>query len=208
MTRNTQKIVGILAVGLLLFVGYYGTYLPMRKSQIFISTMKNLRTAQSLEEAEQMLEVPLAAPSPVGQEELVRNTTNALQDTLNRTDDPAVISRVMDFVEGQYQPIIERGLGMSFGQNLYVLGVMNELAFIKTKQSRYLENAKRYYTLGLELGPKRPQPLYGIFDIYRMEGNVEKSKEIAEQILSQWPDDERARQGLAEFLEKVEARGQ
>lgn len=202
-SNGPKKIAGVLLVAFVLSAAYYGTYLPMRKSQIFISTMRNLNTAQTLEEVGRMLEIPLAALSPIGQEELVRNSANVFQDTLNRTDDPAAISKIMDFVEEHYRRIIERGRGMSFGQNLYVLGVMNEFAFIKTKQSRYLDSSERYYTIGIELGPKRPQPLYGLFDVYRIRGNIEKSKEIADRILGQWPNDDMARRGLAEFLEKV-----
>jgi hypothetical protein len=94
---------------------------------------------------------------------------------------------------------------MSFGQNLYLLGALNEVALVKTRDPKYLVAAKRYFLMGLERGPKRPQFLYGMFDVYRAEGDVVKTQEIANQILAQWPTDERTRQALAEFLERANA---
>jgi len=198
-----KKPIALLVAALLLFVAYYGTYLPLRKSQAFIMAMRDLRRQQTFEDVRRTLVVPLMMPSPIGQEELVRNVAGVFLNILQGTNDPGTISQIIDFMSRYYQPVVDRGRGMSFGQNLYMLGAMNEVAFIKTKQVRYLEDAKRYYSQGLELGPKRPQPLYGLFDIYRLEGNVEKAKEIHDRILSQWPDDERTQAGLAEFLEKV-----
>jgi len=198
-----RKIIAVLAAAFILSVAYYGTYLPMRKSQIFISTLKGLRSAKTIEDLVRALSVPLDAPSPIGQEELVRNTSNIFLNLVQQNDKPDVVSASINFVENHYRPIIDRGRGMSFEQNLYILGVINETAFIKTKEIRYLEAAKNYYIQGSRLGPKRPQFLYGLFDIYRAVGDVENTKKIGEQILSQWPDDERTSKGLSDFLGKT-----
>lgn len=203
MNTPLKSIIGICAAALISFVAYYGTYLPMRKSQAFIRVMQTLPQQKSTGEVQRVFLDVLTMPSPIGQEELVRNITNLFLGAIQQTDDPTTISQSVDFVTQHFKPIIEYGRGMSFGQNLYILGAMNEVAFVKTKQIKYLENAKRYYTKGLELGPSRPQPLYGLFDVYRMEGNVEKVKEITDKILSQWPEDKQAKAGLEEFLQKV-----
>jgi hypothetical protein len=60
--------------------------------------------------------------------------------------------------------------------------------------------AQHYYEEGMALGPTRPQTLYGLFDVYRFEGNVASTTAIAEKIESQWPSDQGIRQGLAAFL--------
>ena len=80
---------------------------------------------------------------------------------------------------------------MSFGQDVYILGMINEIAFLKTKEPKYLQAAEKYFKMGQTLGPKRPQTLYGLLDVYRMSGNIDAFKKIADQVLSQWPDDAR-----------------
>lgn len=205
--KNTliKKIIGVLAVAFILSVAFYGTFLPMRKSQLFIQTMKNLKSAKSLTELEDAISVPLDATSPIGQEELVRNSTNIFLNLVQQNDRPEVIAELINYAEKYYNPIIERGRGMSFEQNLYLLGALNESAFIKTRDPKYLAASKRYYLQGLELGPKRPQFLYGMFDVYRTEGNIEGAKKIADQLLSQWPDDERAKKGLQDFFDYLQS---
>lgn len=204
MSNTARKISAIFISVFILLVAYYGTLLPMRKSQVFISTMQSLRSVGTIADIRGAFSTPFNIPSPIGQEELVRNSANVVLGVLQQTDKAQDISGLLDFVETSYRPIIERGRGMSFEQNLYILGALNELAFVKTRETKYFQASKNYYSEGLRLGPKRPQFLYGLFDIYRMEGNVDGVKKIGDQILSQWPDDERARAGLEEFLKKVE----
>lgn len=175
----------------------------MRKSQLFIEAMQKLPSVTSVPDLISTLSVPFDAPSPVGQEELVRNSANVVLGAIQQTNDPTVISSLMDFIETRYQPIIARGTGMSFEQNLYILGTMNELAFVRTQDTKYFTAAKNYYSQGLALGPKRPQFLYGMFDIYRIEGNVDSVTAITNQILSQWPNDDRTRSNYEDFLQKV-----
>ncbi len=203
MSNTSKKIISVLVAAFVLSVTFYGSFLPMRKAQIFINTMQNLRSLRSVADFENALAEPLDAPSPIGQEELVRNTTNIILGLVQQNDKPEIVSELVDYVEKYYRPIIERGRGMSFEQNLYLLGALHEAAFIKTKNPAQLQAAKNYYLKGLELGPKRPQFLYGMFDVYRTEGNVEAAKAIAAQILSQWPDDKRAQKGLQDFLDYV-----
>ncbi len=74
------------------------------------------------------------------------------------------------------------------------------MAFIQTQNPEYLSNAKRYYRGGLELSPTRPQFLYGMFDVSRLENNIEAAKGFANQIILQWPGDEVTRRELAKFL--------
>ena len=186
-----RKTFAVVLSALILGIAYYGSFLPMRNSQIFISTMQHLQSITSVTDLTNALSAPFDAPSPIGQEELVRNSGNVVLGVLQQSDNPEVIGSLMDFMETAYRPIIARGRGMSFEQNLYILGTLNELAFVRTKDPKYFTAAKNYYLQGLALGPKRPQFLYGKFDIYRIEGNVDGVKKIADQILAQWPNDER-----------------
>ena len=208
MNSVLPKTIGLLAVVFIGWLAYYGSYLPLVKSQAFISALRSARGLGSFDEFKSTVSATLDMPSPIGQEEHVRNTTSLALNIIGSADDPNLIAQVVDFVVGYYEPIAKRGTGMSFGQDMYILGALHETAFLKTRDAKYFERAKFYFEKGLELGPKRPQPLYGLFDIYRLEGNIQGTQKIVDQILGQWPEDERVKAGFAEFLERVkEAKG-
>lgn len=203
MNEYLKKLSAFVLIAIVLSVGYYGTYLPMAKSRLFISTMRKLGSAKSVDDVKNYFSAAFNFPSPIGQEEIVRNGTNSMMNIVQSTNNQAVISQVIDFTKSYYRPIVDRGKGMSFGQDLYVLGIINEAAFLKTKDPKYLADAQFYYERGRELGPNRPQPLLGLFDVYRLEGSVDGTQKIADRILSQWPNDDRTRAELADFLQKV-----
>ncbi|RJQ29470.1 hypothetical protein C4571_01340 [Candidatus Parcubacteria bacterium] len=202
MNKTLKGVIAVILSLITLCVLYYGSYLPFKKSRAFISTLRELGAAKSFQEFTEKLSVPLDMPSPIGQEELVRNAGSAVLNIVigNGANNPALVAAAVKYLEDYYSPIIESGSGMSFEQNLYILGLVNQVAFEHTRDPRYFDAAKRYYSQGLALGPRRPQFLYGIFDIYRVEGNLEKVRETANQILAQWPGDEKIRK----FLEELE----
>ncbi|OGZ53144.1 MAG: hypothetical protein A3B25_03340 [Candidatus Ryanbacteria bacterium RIFCSPLOWO2_01_FULL_48_26] len=203
MNRSSKIVYASIGTLLVLSVAIYGNFLPLRKSQILIYALRNLNESKSLEEFKNNLAVPLGFPSPIGQEETVRNVANIVVNVVQQTDKPEDISYAINFIEGYYKPIIDRGVGMSFEQNIYILGTLNELAFMKTKEVKYLSAAHDYFEQGLLLGPKRPQFLYGMFDVYRIEGNIAGVQAVAQQILAQWPRDERVKSAFADFMKKV-----
>jgi len=195
-----RKIIALASSIFILFVAYYGSYLPLRKSQVFIATLQGLSSIRSFNDFDNAVSVPLRLSSPIGQEELVRNTGNIVLNLVSNGQNPEVMKAAVDFLESYYKPIIDSGHGMSFSQNLYILGIINQAGLIGTGEARYFEAAKNYYSEGLRLGPKRPQFLYGMFDVYRAENNVEKAKEIATQILNEWPSDDRVRKGIDDLI--------
>ena len=48
---------------------------------------------------------------------------------------------------------------MSFGQDLYLEGAINELAFAGTGDPTYLAAAQHWYGEAVQLGPNRPQAI-------------------------------------------------
>ena len=143
----------------------------------------------SLNELQARLAVPLDYPSPVGQEELVRNTANNILGFVSQGADPTSTAVLVSFLTNYYTPIIARGRGMSFGQDLYLMGAIEEMAYAHTGNPAYLAASQKYYEEGVALGPNRPQSLYGLFDVYRAEGNMASTTAIGEKILSNWPTD-------------------
>jgi len=206
MNESNKKIVAVIASIVIVVMVYYGSFLPLRKSQVFISTMRSLGEAKTLNELKAKVSVPLDYLSPYGQEELVRQVASLITNIVSQSNTtPPIIDDLIAYLNTYYDPIINKGSGMSFNQNLYVLGSLNEVAFIRTNKVEYLMAAEKYFTRSHELGPKRPQALFGLFDVYRAKGDVAKVTEISNQILSQWPGEEKTRQAVKDFLDRISA---
>jgi hypothetical protein len=178
--------------------------MPMRKAQMFIATLQALQTQQgqatSLQDLENKLSAPLNYPSPIGQEELVRNMANSVLSFVQQGGGPTSTAELISFLNSYYDPILDQGKGMSFGQDLYLEGAINEIAFETTGDPSYIIAAQKWYSEGVTLAPNRPQSLYGLFDVYRAEGNVSGTIAVGSTILKNWPSDARIQQAMATFL--------
>jgi hypothetical protein len=182
----------------------------MRKAEGFINTLQSLQTdpATSLQDLETRISGPLNYASPIGQEELVRNLANSVLSFVQQQGNNATsTSELIGFLNSYYNPILARGKGMSFGQDLYLEGAVNEVAFAGTGDPSYLAAAQHWYQEGEQLGPNRPQPLYGLFDVYRAEGDASDTIAIGNKILHNWPDDTRIQMSLQQFLSTTSTSG-
>jgi hypothetical protein len=207
--RTYRITAAVIIVALILGVSVYGSYLPMRKAQMFITTLSALQTtpASSLQDLENRLATPLNYPSPIGQEELVRNMANSVLAFVQEGPDPSSTADLIGFMNSYYDPILNYGKGMSFGQDVYLEGAINEVAFAETGDSTYLQAAEHWYQESVALGPNRPQGLYGLFDVYRAADDVTDTVAIGEKILSNWPTDTNVTQALAQYLATTTATG-
>lgn len=206
MNPTSKKIIAVALALAILAIAYYGSYRPLRKAQMFIATLQGMQTTAptSLNDLETRLSTPLDYSAPIGQEELVRNTANSVLNFVQQSPNATSTDALVSFMMGYYDPILAQGRGMSFGQDLYLVGAVNEIAFARTGQANFLNAAQQYYEEGNALGPNRPQPLYGLFDVYRTEGNIASTTAIANKIISNWPSDQSIKQALAQFLVSVQ----
>ena len=202
MPTSIKQAIALFVTVFILGIAYYGNYLPLRKSESFIEATRQIGSARSLNQFQAIMAVPLDGPSPIGQEELVRNLASFVTDILRSPSgrDPHLTEAILTYLYKYYDPIIKHGTGMSFEQNLYVLGLANQLAYVQTHEDRYLKDSENFYLMGNQLAPKRPQPLYGLFDIYRLSNNIGKAKEVSIQILKLWPEDTQVRTVLGQIM--------
>lgn len=207
MNRTSKEIIAVVISLFIVFVAWYGSYLPMRKAETYISTLQGMQTnpVSSLNDLEKRLSAPLDAVSPIGQEELVRNTANSVLGFVQQNQNPTSTAELIRFVTSYFDPILAREKGMSFGQDLYLMGAINETAYTSTGNQTYLDAAQKYYSEGEALGPNRPQPLYGLFDVYRMEGDTPDAITVGSKILTNWPTDQNVQKGLAQLLAQSSA---
>jgi len=204
MNQLPKQIIAISASFFILVMIFYGSYLPYKKSKTFISSLNALGAGQirSFEQLDNIVSSSLKINSPIGQEELVRQFLGIFTGFISQNENPEVIDVLVKYIKTYSDPILNRGKGLSFNQDLYLAIRLYLTAYEKTKDQKYLDKAKQYAELSYSLGPKRPQVLYSLFDIYRLENNIEKAKEIGNQILTYWPDDENAKAAYDELLKK------
>ena len=191
MKQTIKELIAVIVVFFILLVAWYGSYLPMRKAQIYISTLQNMQAnpVTSVADLENRLSVPLDYSSPIGQEELVRNMATSVLGFVQQSTDASTTANLIDFTTKYFEPILSKEKGMSFGQDVYLMGMINEIAFTKTMDSQFLLNAQKYYSEAVKLGPNRPQGLYGLFDVYNIEKNIPQAEAIGKRILHNWPSD-------------------
>jgi len=204
MNQLSKQIIAISISFFVLVMVFYGSYLPYKKSKTFISSLNALGAGQirSFEQLDKIVSSSLKINSPIGQEELIRQFLGVFAGFINQSDSPEVIDILVKYIESYANPILQKGKGLSFNQDLYLAIRFYLTAYEKTKDQKYLDKAKQYAELSYSLGPKRPQVLYSLFDIYRLENNMEKAKEIGNQILNYWPDDASVKEAYDELLKK------
>ena len=125
---------------------------------------------------------------------------NSVLGFIQQGGNASTTASLIDFMNSYYDPILQNGKGMSFGQDLYLEGAINEVAFATTGNPAYLAAAQKWYQEGVQLGPNRPQSLYGLFDVYRAENNASGTIAVGMTILHNWPTDTRIQAAMQQFL--------
>ncbi len=205
MKSEIKKIISFVVALILASVAYYGSYLPYAKSSGFITVLgpQGIKSAHTLAEFENVLAPALDAPSPIGQEELVRNVASIVLNVIQTNGQQAEVTKeLIRFLRSYFDPIIAREKGMSFLQDTYVLGLIHTTAYDKTGDKKYLADARYYFELSQKLGEDRPQTLYGLFGIYKAQGEKQKAIEVGERIVRLWPTDARTAQLLAQLKQE------
>jgi hypothetical protein len=201
MSRLTRQAISLALAAMLAMLAVYGTYQPLHKSRLFREAYEKRATIRTSAQLVTLLSVPLEMPSPIGQAELIQGTATAVISFIKGEDTPPEVAmELVDFLNPFFAPIYQRGKGIGFSRNLYFMGTVNLLAYRRTQRAIYLTGAENLYLRGLQASPMRPQFLYGLLDVYVLAGDTEKVRMVADAILTQWPDDQRTRSGVAEYL--------
>ena len=197
MRPITKQVIAVIASLLHLFVAAYGSYLPMRKAEMFIATLQGIQSNPVIGRLESRLRFRSIIRRPSVRKNSSETWQTAFLVSSRNSPDPSSTAQLLNYMDSYYAPIVARDKGMSFGQDLYLLGAIHEVAFVKTQNPAYLELAQQYYAEGHSLGPDRPQPLYGLFDVYRFMGDETDTVATARTILGLWPTDTNIQAALA-----------
>ncbi len=192
-------IVASLISLIVLVLWYFGSYLPLKKSQLYVQGLRALQTAEprSLQEFNNLFDPVLDSYSPIGQDELVASYLDFIINVINQQTDQQLIMTLVSQAERRVAPILEAKKGFNFSQILFDIGRIYQIAAYKLKSQSYYEKSVELYKEGLKFSPNRPIFLYGLFELYKFGGDKEGEKEVGTTILKYWPGDEEVRKSLS-----------
>lgn len=193
MDKSIKKTIAALATIIILALMYFGAYLPLRKSQLYVEAMADLQRKEmhSVQNFIDNFSPSLNFYSPIGQDEVVSYFVGGiLVNVINQQNNPQVIESLLKESEKWFEPIIKSQKGFSVSQNLYNFAELYLLAAQKLKSVAYLQKSIGLFNEGLKNSPNRYIFLEGIFSAYQIGGDKTKIKEIGETILRYWPENE------------------
>jgi len=185
-----KKIISLFSVVVTIFLMYFGSYLPFKKSQLLIDSMMNWQSQKirTLQDFFDNFNKSLNFFSPVGQEESIKILGEQIFPLIQNKP-PATIARALvDYLDEEFNRLPEKS-SLGYNQNLLVVASTHEINWFSYKEKKDFELAQRYFLKGLEKSPKRPQFLYGLFELYRLSNLDAQAKLIGEEILKYWPED-------------------
>jgi len=142
----------------LIFVSmYFGAYLPLRKSQLYIKAISELQAGKikSLQDFDTAFGLVLNFYSPVGQDEIVSNYFSILANVTSQQTNKEIIEVLIKQAEVLMAPILKKGRGFNYSQNLYNFAMFYKIAGQKLNSDVYLQKSIDLFQEGLKYSPGR-----------------------------------------------------
>lgn len=186
-----KQIIAVILTGFIAYIIYFGSYLPIRKAQLFITARETPIT--SIKRFDELYGGALASRSPVGQDEITSRYLEILSEIVREERDKeqpnkALIKRILERAEKWGRPVINRGTGINFSQTIANMASVYREAVIAAREEEYYEKAVALYEFGLKQSPDRQIFLYNLFDIYRFRGDNENARRVGERIIEVYKD--------------------
>lgn len=167
---------------------YFGAYAPWVKAQAYINALKTISggNVRSLGDYLGAYDKAVKLYSPIGDEEVIKFLSNDIMNVVVKQNQSEEVTRALvDYAE----PLL-------FKNNVRHLLAGGQMHFVLWKRFQKEEDygkAESYYLAARAIGPKLPPVLYELLNLYKERGDSAKAKEVAETILSFWPDDTEVR---------------
>lgn len=185
----------VLALGVLTMLALYvGVWRPYMRAELIIVAYQNFNSARTLQAAEKAYVLPLLYWAPWGGDELVGTATESvfgLVQSLDAQSAPAA-AELARFAEELNRPLLLRGKGSGFMRGLSRLATLEHVAWFLTNDRVFAEASEGHFRRCLEASPRRPECLYGLFNLLRQEGRSREALAIGKEILGYWPSDTQA----------------
>lgn len=177
---------GVIAGCILAVLGIvYGAILPMNRSQKYINGLQTLSSVKTTQEFKDKFRPSLEHPSPIGDEEIPKFLANDILNIVNQNKNEDVRRDLISFIE----PYMDRGNV----RHLLVMAQMYIVVWQDSKKDADYAKAEEYLLEAKDIGPKLPPVLYTLINLYQAKGDKAKLKEVAQEILKYWPEDEQVK---------------
>ncbi len=184
------KIIAVVLLVLGILSIYFGAYTPFVKSRRYVSTINSLSNISTVESFENAFNKVFDFYSPIGDEEITKYLGTNIVSIIAQGDQPEIPMRaITSYIELQLQQndVMHLLIGAYAHQSLWNNYNQQESDFKK---------AETYYRKALAIGPKLPPVLYGLMELYQLEGDEVGMREIGNIILKYWPDDKNVKRAL------------
>ena len=188
MSQQYKLIIATISSLLLIILVYFGAFLPLKKSQLYIDAVRGSSQIKSVQEFNKLFGKALDFYSPIGHGEAVYAYLNVIIGVVQNQQNKEIIDILLKEADKRMEPILEQDKGNAFFQSLQSYGLLYELAGNKFSDRNYYQKAANIYEIALRHSPNRPILLYGLFRSYNALGNTEKIKQTAEIINKYWSD--------------------
>lgn len=180
-----QSFIIILIIAALLAI-YFGSYLPYRKSALFISALNNQNQIRTVGDFKNVFDKVFNFYSPVGQEEVVKYLGYNLESIING-------EKRQEAEEGMKTLTIylEEKIFNNDVQHLLTIAAIYNNLWAHYRRDEYFDKAVDYYRQALTLGSRLPHALYSLFGLYYDKRDKTAAEAVAAEILKWWPQDER-----------------
>ncbi len=193
-----KSILAVIISAAIILLIYYGSYLPLIKSKLYIDAMMTFKSGKirSLEDFNNAFNPVLNFSSPIGQGEITSYYLSNVLNIIRQQSNKELIEILAKQAGDVMAPILKTKKGFGFNQSLYSLGTIYKIAGMQINNATYYQKSIDIFNKGLEYSPNRFIFLAGLFDDYQLEGNKEKVKEIGETILRYWPNNDKVKETL------------
>jgi hypothetical protein len=198
MTYLWRYLVAAAVTIVVLAFGYWGIALPLRRSHLYIVATRALPQVKTVEQMETSFRAATDLTAPFGQDETVVYYVQTIHGLIRSNNDRQVVKALMQEAEDVSARMRQRGRGFNYGALLQALGGIYEMGYLATADTSYHQKGIDVLEKGLQYSPGRLQFLQGLLDFYRITGDREHARDMAQRILSVWPDDKFALQALSE----------
>ncbi|MEK7608636.1 MAG: hypothetical protein AAB495_03585 [Patescibacteria group bacterium] len=183
-TSISKYVIVSLGIGIAVLAIVFGSILPMAKAKRYIKSVRNLSQVRSMEQFKINFDAVLNFYSPIGDEETGKFLGNEIFGAVNNTKQPEEVSRALvDYIEPRLMKDNVR--------HLLLVGRMYYAMWMNFKKESDFAKSEEMFLRAHEIGPRLPNPLYGLLDLYQRKGEKEKARITAEEILKEWPTDKR-----------------
>lgn len=180
----------IIVLGVLMV--YFSAYLPFAKSRAYIRAVRQTQQIKSFDEFKKIFDPVFNFYSPVGDEEVVKFLSNDILTLISQEQANEEVSRLLvEYIEPYF-----------FDENvrhMITIARMYETLWRRWGGEEDYKKAEAYFLKAHDIGPKLPPVLYAMVSFYYSRGDFDKTRNIANEILKSWPNDERVKELLAQL---------